>query len=218
MLDHLHVGAQTQVAEHDLAGLGHDLLHQGDLLGELVERRLDEHGVVHRRTHADATALDAELRDARVARQQLGKQIAKLVNALEEDGALAPVRDRLHTHQATDKELQSKIGELEEKRAALERETLSADTVAENYARLPALFDTAKAKGALPELRELLRGVIDVIEWHEDPADPKQAKALIRMFPVVNFWKDGGVNQAGVGSSSRKDWLRHVDSNHGPGD
>ena len=81
---------------------------------------------------------------------------------------------------------------------------------------LPSDYRERRARHTEGVAVALLRGGIDVIEWHEDPADPKQAKALIRMFPVVNFWNDSGVKQDGVGSSSRKDWLAKNDSNAPP--
>ncbi len=85
--------------------------------------------------------------------------------------------------------LNGAIGDLEVKRQVLKRDVLADDVVADGYGKLPAALDAAQQAGTPHELQALLRAVIDVVEWRQDPADPKKGDAHIKLFPLSeDFW------------------------------
>ena len=87
--------------------------------------------------------------------------------------------------------------------------------VTDGYRHLPRLFDRVQAKGTREDLKAILLRVVDIVEWHQDPNDSKQGKALIRLFPIA---MPEGVKRDELGSTTCLDWLRRQDSNLWPGD
>lgn len=71
---------------------------------------------------------------------------------------------------------------------------------------MPDLLAKAEGEGARQELKELLQGIVEVIEWRQDAADPKKGDAVIELYPLPGFWV--GDNQDGAGSLKRQEWLR----------
>jgi site-specific DNA recombinase len=138
------------------------------------------------------------------------KTIASLTDAIEAGGDAAALVARLREREAQVADLRRELATLEEKVAATERQTVSAEAVVEGYTQLHRLLDDAIAADAREELRDVLRAIIDVVEWREDPSEPRSGEALIQLFEIpAGFWapeKDkpddpAAVNQRFVGLS-----------------
>jgi hypothetical protein len=79
--------------------------------------------------------------------------------------------------------------------------------VASTFTQLPQLFDEARRQNAHQELRELLRAVIDVVEWRQDKDSPKKGEAFIQLYPLPNLLAPSGVNRDADSSSGCHEWL-----------
>lgn len=148
------------------------------------------------------------------AMTKLGADVPASV--LEESRALGLAR----------KEIELQLVDLEAKRDAIATRVLETEQVADAFRHFSVLFDAAKRAGAREELRDLLRSIVDVIEWREDANDPKKGEALVLLFAPLNglIPADGDrlktpeTTQPNDGSLGCATWLRHLGSNQGPCD
>jgi ribosomal protein L34E/DNA-binding transcriptional MerR regulator len=169
-------------------------------------------------------AIESDLKKVESNFLQIQKQIAKLLDLVETGSKqdLSSLRDRLKARDAELASVKEQRAQLQNRRDALKREVLEAETVASSYARLPYLFEEARKQNAYKELHALLQAVIDVVEWREDPASPKKGDALIQLYPLPALLASSGpephpgVNRDADGSLSRQQWLRRRDSNSRP--
>jgi hypothetical protein len=99
---------------------------------------------------------------------------------------------------------------------AIEEDVLESEVVAEAYAKMGALLAEARTR-AREELKALLQGLVEVIEWRPNAEDAKQGQALIELLPPPTFWQRDAVRCQDAGSSSCPVWLRRRVSNPRPG-
>jgi site-specific DNA recombinase len=174
----------------------------------------------------ELTAVESQLQEIDSAYLQKSKQIAKLLDAIETgegEGDLSLIRRRLRDREAELEDLRARRGEVQDKRDGIRREVLEAETVADAYRRVPHLLAEAQRVGAHDELRGLLQGLVDVVEWRQGADDPKAGEALISLHPLPTLLgrsdepPSQAVNRPAGCSSSRQDWLRRRVSNPRPG-
>lgn len=167
------------------------------------------------------SSLEAEIREMDAASLHKRKQIAKVLDVLEaeeNDEDLGALRGRLRTREAELAELLEKLSTLKNRRDALRREVLEAETVAGAYAHLPTMLAEARRQGASEELRSLIQAVVDAIVWRQDPNDPKRGEAFVQLYPLPNLLSAPvGVNHGADGSLGCHEWLRRRVSNPRPG-
>jgi site-specific DNA recombinase len=175
---------------------------------------------------AELLAVEAQVRETDNACLQKGKQISKLLDAIEtgEGDDLAAVRARLRERETELQEIRERKAELVGKRDLIRREVLEADTVVDAYRKVPYLLTEAQRVGAHDELRALVQAIVEVVEWRQNPERPKEGEALIELFPLPDLLArpvadpaTGSVNRSVGGSSCRQDWLRRRVSNPRPG-
>lgn len=159
--------------------------------------------------------IEAELKEKRFASQEQGRAIQKLVNAFEDEAAptlLKSLKTRLIEHEASQDQLKVEIANLEAKRLDLKQKMLDAEVVAEGFRKIPMLIDHAQKKGYREDLKTLLRGVVDRIEWRHNPDDPKKGDAAVRLFELPTGWahpgeKKGQPDEPLISSPGRPEWL-----------
>jgi septal ring factor EnvC (AmiA/AmiB activator) len=169
-------------------------------------------------------AIESDLRKVEATFLQKQKQIAKILDLVETESGeeMASLRERLKAREAELAAIKEQRSELQNRRDALKREVLEAETIAGNYTRLPYLFAEARKQNAHRELQALLQAVIDVIEWREDPASPKKGDALIQLYPLPALLgatapePGPGVDRDASGSLSCQQWLPSRGSNSRP--
>jgi site-specific DNA recombinase len=155
-------------------------------------------------------AIVAELGEVDSAILQKRKQITKVLDVLESDendDGLSTLRGRLKSREAELGQLSERRIELQNRRDTLQREVLEMATVAGTFTQLPHLFEEARRQNALLELRDLLRAVVDVVEWRQDESSQKKGEAFIQLFPLPNLLTPSGVNQDANGSLGCHEWL-----------
>ncbi len=137
------------------------------------------------------TAINEETKKVTSAMQQLGKVINGLVDSIAEGGGAKSLSARLRDKEGEQAKLQEELLELKTKRDALTHKMMDAEVVAESYQRLPQLFAAARKANAALELRQLLREVVDVVEWRPDANNPKAGQALIQLYELPKgFWDE----------------------------
>lgn len=170
--------------------------------------------------------VEAKVQETDSACLQKGKQISKLLDAIEsgEDQEASTIRARLMDRETELQALRAAKAELVARRDAIRREVLESETVAGAYQKVPQLLDDARRVGAHDELRALVQALVDAVEWRQSPDDPKRGEALISLYPLPDLLarpEDAMppqlVNRGDGGSSCRQDWLRRRVSNPRPG-
>ena len=101
---------------------------------------------------------------------------------------LKSLRTRLAEHEAAQEQLKLEVANLEARRLDLKQKMLDAEVVADGYRKIPRLIDFAEKKGHRDELKALLSGVVDRIEWRHSPDDPKKGEAAVRLFELPDGW------------------------------
>ena len=195
------------VPAHALESFVLDQIAAYSVDAEALRRSVSEANVGRDTTLA---ALVAELGEVEAAILQKRKQIAKVLDVLESDEgeeSLSTLRDRLKSREAELAQMTERRIDLQNRRDALEREVLEMTTVASTFTQLPQLFDEARRQNAHQELRELLRAVIDVVEWRQDKDSPKKGEAFIQLYPLPNLLAPSGVNRDADSSSGCHEWL-----------
>src|SRR5438477_204350 len=105
------------------------------------------------------------------------KTITKLLDTLKNNKTnTKTVMARLRKRKKIAKQIKGDMAALESRRDALKVKTLNATVVAEAYAKLPTLLDEAERAGARQKLKTLLQSIIQVIEWRQNPNNPKNHK------------------------------------------
>jgi len=132
-----------------------------------------------------------QLKKVASALQQVGMVINGLVDSVESGGDVKALVVRLREKERDKAMLEGELAELKAKRDALSQKMMDAEVVAESYQRLPALFAAARKANAANELRQLLREVVDVIDWRPEAGNPKAGQALIQLYELPpGFWSD----------------------------
>ena len=170
--------------------------------------------------------LSHETANARAAHSKAKQNLNALLDVVENGGGqITSLLTRLKEAEDREQALKHEVIDLEAKRAALQDEMLTAEVVAEGYRNLHRLLTEALTAGVEADVKELLRAVIDVVEWRENPENPKQGTALIQLFELPSGFglDDGQKNEQPCkplngGSQGCPNWLRGEDSNLGPGD
>ncbi|MCC6333699.1 MAG: recombinase zinc beta ribbon domain-containing protein [Myxococcales bacterium] len=192
------------------------------VLSELKKLSVDEKAVrsaVRRANEGrdeELGRVEAELKERRFATQEQGRAIQKLVNAFEDEDSktvLKSLKTRLVEHEAAQEQLKLEVVNLEARRLDLKQKMLDAEVVADGYRKIPRLIAFAEKKGHRDELKALLSGVVDRIEWRHNPDDPKKGEAAVRLFELPEGWAHPGqkVKQPGeplISSPGRLEWLR----------
>ncbi len=156
-----------------------------------------------------------ELQKVAAARQQQGKLIQRLLDQLEtaDDAALPSVRDRLKERESADQQLKVQQFDLEARKQILTQQLLDAAVIIEGYGSLPAILEKAqrRADKGREELQAVLKSVVKVIEWRQDPVDPKKGEALIELYELRPGFLAS--NSQDVSSLGRQTQLPGQDSN-----
>ena len=120
----------------------------------------------------------------------------------------------MREREAVKLQLKEAIADLDVKRMDLKTKMLDAEVVAEGYAKLPLLIETANKNGDRENLKGLLQAVVDVIEWRQSPEDSKKGEALVRLYELPSgLWAPEAArpDEPLIGSSGRKEWLPYLD-------
>ena len=160
--------------------------------------------------------IDAELKKVNAALTLVGKTINGLLDGVESGGREVPALvARLQKKQDEQGTLKSEQSDLQTRRQMLTQKMLDAEVVSEGYRKLPKLLQRAKKADAAEDLREVLREVVDVVEWAQDPESERKGEARIRLFELPRgFWSTDAVPESFrpsapplSGSLGRQQWL-----------
>jgi site-specific DNA recombinase len=166
--------------------------------------------------NTDLVKVEDELVRARAALAVKAQELGKLADAIEQGGTgMTTLVQRMRERQVQADALKTEVMDLETKRNVLRTQTLDAEVIAEGYSRLPFVLDEAVRVEAHAELQNLLQAIIQVVEWHERPGNPKEGWAEIELLKLPeDFWAGGEGEKAERlsdpslnGSLSRPDWL-----------
>ena len=163
-------------------------------------------------------AIDAEVDRRRHVVAKAQGAIEQLLVVMEGGQGSSALVERLRQREDEVAAELAAIRDAQTRRASAIAHVLEFEAVASAYRNFSALFEAALKNGAHAELRELLRSIIEVIEWSEDPKDSKKGQALIQLFPLPVGLQAPERKQPHDGSWGCLAWLRHLDSNQGPCD
>lgn len=156
------------------------------VLAELRRLAVDPELLTSAVDHANGTRqerlerMGGERRSLQRRHQETQKRITALVAAIESGTEARSIQDRLA-------ELEDEQDSVEEEIKALDdeinmTETVSAGLMAADYRNLPDVLDRLEAAGDRATINEVLHGCIEVIEWHQDEADPTKGVVEIMLF------------------------------------
>lgn|GEM_PF-1029671 len=130
-------------------------------------------------------SLKDDLAKLKRKRTKVQKQVDGLLNVIEDGEAdTAPLLQRLKQRQAELDLLDKDIDTTNAACAELERYVLDLEVVAQGYREFPTILKRAQELKLEKPLQAVLRSVIDVIVWNEDPKNPKEGVADVQLFPI----------------------------------
>jgi site-specific DNA recombinase len=162
--------------------------------------------------------IDAEIERRRTALSSAKSAVDRLLGMVEDGQGSTALMDRLRQREEEVAAEGAAIRDAQTRRASAIAHVIELEAVASGYRNFAALFQAALSRDAHLEVRDLLRSIIEVIEWSEDPKDSKKGQALIQLFPLPVGLQTPDVKQPRDGSRGCLDWLRHLGSNQGPCD
>lgn len=152
-----------------------------------------------------ATDLDQLNRQHRAGQDKLDS----LVKVIEDEGAEAfrTISARMKQLEAEKLDLERQIEAVRFEISRVKEETLSATTMAQTFRSFAQVVESASPEG----LKLVIPQIVEVIEWHEDPADPGSGHYRIAYFeqPKLGIRRNATDGACGdICSAPSTDWLR----------
>ena len=128
--------------------------------------------------------IDAEVERRKSALATAKSAVDRLLAMIEEGEGSAALMERMKPREEELAVEGVAIREAQTRRASAIAHVIELEAVAVGYRIFAMLFEAALARNAHMELRDLLRSIIEVIEWSEDEKDAKKGQSLIQLFPL----------------------------------
>jgi site-specific DNA recombinase len=152
--------------------------------------------------------IDAEIERRKSALATAKSAVDRLLAMIEEGEGSAALMERMKQREEEVAVEGMAIREAQARRASAIAHVIELEAVAAAYRDFAKLFEAALVRNAHLELRDLLRSIIEVIEWSEDPKDSKKGQALIQLFPLPVGLQAPKSKQPHDGSWGCLAWLR----------
>lgn len=153
--------------------------------------------------------------DWNLAKNALGQKravINRLVDAIAMGQGSKALADRLAVEEAALVDLEARTLDLKTRVQALESRTLNAAIIEAGYRELAYSLDKALTAGQREEVRRLLKGIVEVIDWVPSPEDPRKGKAILQLWALPGVQKSGTPDQSGQGFFELSNMVEHSDT------
>lgn len=158
------------------------------VMGELRKWSMSEEEILRAVREANAQK-DANLDGLRAEERTLRSRIADvqdkilaIVRAVEAGGAFRSLSERLTELERDKASMEEELRGVRTELAELRDQTLSGEQMLATYRDFPAILDRLREEGEWHVLKTLIGRYVQVLDWHQDEADPSQGTVEIAVF------------------------------------
>jgi site-specific DNA recombinase len=126
--------------------------------------------------------LGAEEKALRERLREVQSKVDALVNAIESGGELRSLRTRLEGLEAEQRSMEEELARVEREADHIRQHALSTEIMVGTYRDFPAILDRLLEARRWQEVKELLACHVEVIDWHQDAADPSSGTVEIMLY------------------------------------
>ncbi len=151
-------------------------------------------------------------------------KLQAIVQAVESGGAFSSLAQRMGELEGEQKSMEEELASIREEKNLIRQKTISTEAMLATYQDFPSILDALSHAEDWHCIKTLIAQHVEVIDWHQDEADPTSGTVDIALFEEAQAVGEESIKNhpdASVvngGASGWHKWLPDKDSNLGPCD